>query len=1050
MDLSYNSMTGSLPVELGRLTSLEALWLGPNEFSGSIPIEIGNMTQLKVFSIHSCKLIGRIPEEISNLKRLTDLDLSENSFSGELPAGIGELTDLLYLVAANAGLYGRIPESLGNCKNLKMLDLSFNSLSGSLPESLAGLEAITSFIVEGNRLYGPIPIWISNWKMVRSIRLGKNLFNGFLPPLKLPYLTTFSADSNQLSGEIPSGICEAVSLTILSLSENVLTGSIAETFKVCLNLTDLILLGNNLYGGIPGYLGKLNLVTLELSHNNFIGLLPDELWESQTIIEFSASSNKLVGQIPSKIGRITQLQMLQLDDNLFEGEIPSSIGRLRNLTNLSLNGNKLSGPIPTELFNCESLVALDLGSNNLTGPIPRNISQLKLLDNLVLSGNQLSGHIPSEVCYGFQKVPYPESEFNQHYGVLDLSNNNLEGQIPAAMQNCTVVKELRLQGNKLNGSIPPELADLMNLTFLDLSFNYLTGPILPMSIPLTNLQGLILSNNKFDGSIPDNISSILPSLVKLNVSGNQLTGFFPQSLYHIKTLTDLDVSQNSLSGSIPFSGSTNGEMSSLLIFNVSNNHFTSTISDTISNLTSLSVLDLHNNGLTGSLPSSLSKLYYLTYLDVSDNDLQDAIPCSICNIVGLSYINFFGNRFDRYAPEDCDPTKQCSANHMISPPLVAYLSSHSLNQASKWGITIGAVASFFVLLYILIRWRSRQKAEALTSSGKAKPAAIEPSSTDELLGKKLKEPLSINIATFEHPLLRLSLADILKATENFSKARIIGDGGFGTVYKAILPEGRMVAIKRLNGGNHFQGDREFLAEMETIGKVKHRNLVPLLGYCVFSDERFLIYEYMENGSLELWLRNEADAVETLGWPVRFKICIGAARGLAFLHHGFVPHIIHRDMKSSNILLDKAFEPRVSDFGLARIISACETHVSTDLAGTFGYIPPEYGQMMKATAKGDVYSFGVVVLELLTGRAPTGQEEVDTGGNLVGWVRWMIAQGKESEVFDACLPKMGLLREQMSRVLIVARACTADEPWKRPSMLEVVKLFKEIKMMGGHV
>lgn len=163
-------------------------------------------------------------------------------------------------------------------------------------------------------------------------------------------------------------------------------------------------------------------------------------------------------------------------------------------------------------------------------------------------------------------------------------------------------------------------------------------------------------------------------------------------------------------------------------------------------------------------------------------------------------------------------------------------------------------------------------------------------------------------------------------------------------------------MKRLNRG-HWYGDREFLAEMETVGKVQHQNLVPLLGYCVVKDERFLIYEYMENGSLDFWLR-KAGVNRSLDWRTRFKICLGSARGLAFLHHGFVPHIIHRDIKSSNILLDRDFEPRVSDFGLARIISACESHVSTALAGSLGYIPPEYGQAMVATVKGDVYSFGV--------------------------------------------------------------------------------------------
>lgn len=255
----------------------------------------------------------------------------------------------------------------------------------------------------------------------------------------------------------------------------------------------------------------------------------------------------------------------------------------------------------------------------------------------------------------------------------------------------------------------------------------------------------------------------------------------------------------------------------------------------------------------------------------------------------------------------------------------------------------------------------------------------------------------------------------------------------------------MVAVKKLNQ-DKTQGQREFLAEMETLGKVKHRNLVPLLGYCSYGDEKLLVYEYMVNGSLDLWLRNRSSSgsVELLNWSKRLKIAIGSARGLAFLHHGFTPHIIHRDIKASNILLNEEFEAKVADFGLARLISAYETHVSTDIAGTFGYIPPEYGQSWKATTRGDVYSFGVILLELVTGKEPIGPDFKDIeGGNLVGWVCMKMKKGQAVEVLDQTVLDADSKR-MMLQTLKIAALCVSENPANRPPMLQVLKFLKRIK------
>ncbi|CAN6304196.1 unnamed protein product [Urochloa humidicola] len=259
--------------------------------------------------------------------------------------------------------------------------------------------------------------------------------------------------------------------------------------------------------------------------------------------------------------------------------------------------------------------------------------------------------------------------------------------------------------------------------------------------------------------------------------------------------------------------------------------------------------------------------------------------------------------------------------------------------------TVGVV-TLLGLVYAawkLLRRRSLPLAPASESN-----STVGPTSSYWLLrGKKSREPLGTTLATLDRALLRVTTRVILKATGNLRDAHVIGHGGFGTVYRATLPDGRRVAVKRLHGSYEFLCDRRFVAEMEAIAAVEHQNLVPLLGYCAprrGDHERFLIYKLMHHGSLESWLRNKnnqaADpSARAIGWPDRLRICVGSARGLRFLHHGFVSHLTHGDMKSSNILLDEEMEPRVSDFGLARIISGYETHVRTSVTGELGYVPP---------------------------------------------------------------------------------------------------------------
>ncbi|RCV37234.1 hypothetical protein SEVIR_8G047500v4 [Setaria viridis] len=302
---------------------------------------------------------------------------------------------------------------------------------------------------------------------------------------------------------------------------------------------------------------------------------------------------------------------------------------------------------------------------------------------------------------------------------------------------------------------------------------------------------------------------------------------------------------------------------------------------------------------------------------------------------------------------------------------------------------------------------------------------------------------------------KLSLSDLAAATGGFSPDNIIGDGSFGFVYRAVLPSGTAVAVKRLSGdGAAGAGNREFLAELEVLGSLSHPNLARLLGYCAAGRDRILVYELLERGSLDAWLHGgdaeEGGGGEALPWPARLRVARGAAAALAFLHHGRRPPVLHRDVKSSNVLLGEGFEAKLADFGLARIVrgSPAKSHVSTQAAGTAGYVAPEIWLGVGATAKADVYSFGVVIIEMVTGQRPSwpvkakiGEEEVD----MVDWAREKIGAGQASEILD---PRMGIgaqakEMDEVKALLEIAWQCTDSAHKNRPTMEEVVTMLNKI-------
>ncbi|PAN33134.1 hypothetical protein PAHAL_5G539900 [Panicum hallii] len=302
----------------------------------------------------------------------------------------------------------------------------------------------------------------------------------------------------------------------------------------------------------------------------------------------------------------------------------------------------------------------------------------------------------------------------------------------------------------------------------------------------------------------------------------------------------------------------------------------------------------------------------------------------------------------------------------------------------------------------------------------------------------------------------LSPKSFLGMLMGLSSKDVIGAGGYGTVYRLRLGLGgdnnkaaAAFAVKRLNRGS-AEMDRGFERELDTMGDIKHRNIVPLCGYYAAPHFNLLIYELMPNGSLDALLHehDHQHQARLLDWPARYRIALGVARGLSYLHHDCIPHVIHRDIKSSNILLDHDMEARLSDFGLATLMRPNASHVTTVVAGTFGYLAPEYFDTGRATTKGDVYSYGVVLLELLTGKRPTDESFLEKGTRLVTWVKETMEEKREEHAIDEALLHQGgvllLPADEVKLIFAVADKCLDSDPGKRPTMAQVVKMLEQGK------
>ena len=461
--LHYNQLTGSIPAELGNLSSLHHLVLGDNQLTGPIPAELGNLANLRRLQLRNNQLTGSIPAELGDLASLTLLDLSNNQLTGSIPTELGNLANLESLDLFQNQLTGAIAPELGNLVNLERLNLSAN-----------GRWVFESGSYEGG-LAGSIPTELGNLADLKVLSLGNNQLAGSIPTElgNLSNLEFLDLLQNQLTGAIPPELGSLANLTGINLDENQLTGSIPAELGSLANLRRLSLDANQLTGPIPPELGNLaSLGILGLYNNQLTGVIPTELGDLANLIEMSLSFNQLTGPIPTELGSLDKLRRLYLSDNQLAGSIPTELGNLADLKVLSLGNNQLAGSIPTELGSLDKLTSLLLNRNQLTGPIPTELGSLANLGALFLDANQLTGPIPTE------------------------------------LGNLANLRRLRLGANQLTGPIPPELGNLANLRRLSLDANQLTGPIPPELGRLANLSHLDLSGNQLTGFIPQSFTDL--------------------------------------------------------------------------------------------------------------------------------------------------------------------------------------------------------------------------------------------------------------------------------------------------------------------------------------------------------------------------------------------------------------------------------------------------------------------------------------------------------------------------------------------------------------
>ncbi|KAJ7967995.1 putative Leucine-rich receptor-like protein kinase family protein [Quillaja saponaria] len=842
-----------------------------------------------------------------------------------------DLTDL--------NLYGSVSPSISKLDHLTNLSLAGNNFTGNI--ELANFSSLQFLNISNNQLSGSLNWHYSSLENLEVFDAYNNNFTGLLPMriLSLTKLKHLDLGGNFFYGKIPESYGNLVELEYLSLAGNDLNGKIPGEFGNLTKLREIYLGYYNVYeGGIPAEFGKLvNLVHMDLSSCELDGQIPIEIGNLKDLNTLYLHINQLSGSIPKQLGNLTNLVNFDLSNNALTGEIPFEFNNLKQLKLFNLFMNRLHGSIPDYVAELPNLETLGLWMNNFTGVIPQSLGQNGKLQVLDLSSNKLTGTIPPNLCS------------SNELRILILLKNFLFGPIPEGLGTCYSLIRVRLGQNYLNGSIPSGFLYLPQLNLAELESNYLSGTLSEngnSSSKPVKLGQLNLSNNVLSGPLPYSLSNF-SSLQILLLSGNQFSGPIPPSIGELYQVLKLDLSRNSLSGEIP---------------------------PEIGNCNHLTYLDMSQNNLSGLIPPEISNIHILNYLNLSRNSLNQTIPKSIGTMKSLTIADFSFNKFSGKLPDSGQFAFFNASSFAGNPQLCGPLLNNPCNLTTITTTPKKTPADFKLIFALGLLICSLVFAAAAIIKAKS---------------FKRTGPGSWKMTAFQK--LEFTVFDILECVKD---GNVIGRGGAGIVYHGKMPNGVEIAVKKLLGFGTHSHDHGFRAEIQTLGNIKHRNIVRLLAFCSNKESNLLVYELHEK------------------WELR-----------------------------RSITWEKSFEAHVADFGLAKfLVDGGASECMSAIAGSYGYIAPEYAYTLKVNEKSDVYSFGVVLLELLTGRRPVG--DFGEGVDIVQWCK-KATYGHKEDVINIIDTRLTMVpKEEAMHLFFLSMLCIQENSVERPTMREVVQMLSE--------